>query len=320
MKKVLIAYRIPKEGIRLLEDKGYHVYYPEKESFSKEELLTLLPDCDALLSIFTLPIDKEVIVAARKLKIISNYGVGYNNIDVEEATRQGVVVTNTPKSVCESTAELAFGLLLDTMRNISKMNLGLRFDPDFSWGVMKNLGYTLYGKQLGIIGMGSIGQAIARRAVSFGMSVAYYNRSRLSEKIEQRYNATYMDFEGLLKTSDAISLNIPLTVETHHLIGAKALGLMKKTAFLINTARGAVVNESELIEALQQGVIAGAGLDVFENEPCIPKSLLEMPQVTLTPHVGSGTFQGRIEIGEEASRNIVSFFEGTPLNVVNHKK
>lgn len=317
MKKVLVCYKIPEEGLTLLKQKGYEIYYPQKEFFTKEEIIKLLPNCDAMLSIFTLPVDKDMIDAGQKLKIISNYGVGYNNIDVEVATARGIVVANTPQSVCESTAELAFGLLLDVMRNISRLNLELRNKRDFSWGVMKNLGYMLYGKQLGIIGMGNIGQSVARRALAFGMKIVYHNRKRLPIIDEEKYQATYMGFEELLESSDAVSLNVPLTPETLHLIGEKELRTMKNTAFLINTARGNVVDEKALITALQQSIIAGAGLDVFENEPHIPDSLLKLPQVVLTPHVGSGTFQSRVEIGEEASQNIVSFFEGNPLNVVN---
>lgn len=320
MKKILVCYQIPTEGLQSLKDKGYHIYYPETEYFSREELLQLLPKCDAVLSIFTLPMDRELIEAGHNIKIISNYGVGYNNIDVEVATKNGIFVSNTPESVCESTAELTFGLLLDTMRGISKMSSGLKTNPDFSWGLMKNLGHSLYGKQLGIVGMGSIGQAVARRAIAFGMKVAYYNRNRLPENIEQSYNASYMNFEQLLETSDAISLNLPLTPETHHIMGAREFELMKNSAFLINTARGSVVNEQELIDALQKNIIAGAGLDVFEQEPNIPKELLNMTQVTLSPHTGSGTFEGRIDIGKEASENIISFFEGTPINIVNEPK
>lgn len=317
MKKVLVTYQIPKEGLQCLKEKGYQVDFPEKTFLTKEDLMKQISEYDALLSMFVAPVDKEIIEAAEKLKIISNYGVGYNNIDVLVAREKGITVTNTPQSVCEPTAELAFGLLLATMRNISGANLGLRQNPDFKWGVMENLGNTLVGKRLGILGMGNIGRAIARRGIAFGMEIVYHNRSRLSTEIEQQYNAKYLSFEELLQTSDALSLNVPLTEETYHLIDAKSLKMMKRSAFLVNTARGAVIDEKALIEALETGIIAGAGLDVFEEEPHISEALLKMKNVTLTPHTGSATFEDRILTGREAAENIIAFFEGNPQNIVN---
>ncbi len=318
MKKVLISYQIPKEGlVELLEENGFQVDFPENTFFTREELVNRIPDYDALLSVFVKEVDKEIIRAGKKLKIISNYGVGFNNVDIEEARKQNIAVTNTPQSVCEPTAELAFGLLLSTMRNISGANVLLQQDVNFKWGIMENLGNTLVGKQLGIIGMGNIGKAVARRAVASGMRIVYHNRNRLPLEIEQKYNAKYLSFEELLETSDAVSLNMPLTDETYHLIDAEALKKMKKTAFLVNTARGQVVDEQALLEALKNKEIAGAGLDVFENEPHIPEDFLKMPNVTLTPHTGSATFEDRILTGKEAAENIIAFFEGKPQNVVN---
>ncbi|PVX51906.1 glyoxylate reductase [Balneicella halophila] len=317
MKKVLVTYDIPKKGLAILEEKGFQVDFPEKTYFTKEELIEKLPEYDALLAVFVREVDKEIIQAGKNLKIISNYGVGFNNIDIKVARDKDIAVTNTPVSVCEPTAELAFGLLLATMRNISGVNLGLRHDPDFKWGIMENLGNTLVGKRLGIIGMGNIGQAIARRALAFGMEVVYHNRNQLKKSIEDKYEAKYVSLKELLKTSDAVSLNVPLTDETHHLIDEKALKMMKESAFLVNTARGPVVDESALIEALERGRIAGAGLDVFEEEPHIPEALLDLPNVTLTPHTGSATFEDRILTGKEAAENIIAFFEGKPQNVVN---
>lgn len=317
MKRVLVTYQIPKQGLEILTEKGYQVDFPEELSFTKDQLIERLPDYDALLSVFVREVDKDMIRAGKNLQIISNYGVGYNNIDVEAAREQNIAVTNTPESVCEPTAELAFGSLVATMRTISAANLGLRYDADFKWGIMENLGNTLVGKRLGIIGMGNIGQSIARRAIAFGMQVVYHNRSRLAKEIEAQYAAQYVSFEELLQTSDAISLNVPLTEETHHLINAEALQMMKNTAFLVNTARGPVVDEKALIKALQDKQIAGAALDVFEEEPHIPEALLKMPNVTLTPHTGSASFEDRILTGKEAAENIIAFFEGKPQNIVN---
>ncbi len=317
MKKILVTYKIPREGLQILEDKGYQVDFPKELFFTKEELITKIPDYDALLAVFVKEVDRDIIKAGKKLQIISNFGVGFNNIDVVAARKNNIAVTNTPQSVCEPTAELAFGLLLATMRNISGANLGLRQNPNFKWGIMENLGNTLMGKQLGIIGMGNIGRAVARRAIASGMRITYHNRNRLPKEIEEQYNAKYLSLEELLQTSDAVSLNMPLTEETHHLINEKTLKMMKKTAFLVNTARGQVVDEKALIKALQKGKIAGAGLDVFENEPNIPKEILEMTNLTLTPHTGSATFEDRILTGKEAAENIIAFFEGKPQNIVN---
>lgn len=317
MKKILVTYNVPRAGLEILEEKGFQVDFPTNTFLTKEELIEKLPGYDALLSVFVKEIDKEIINAGKDLQIISNYGVGYNNVDIVAAREKNIAVTNTPKSVCEPTAELAFGLLLATMRNISGANLGLRHDANFKWGIMENLGNTLVGKRIGIIGMGNIGQAVARRALAFGMEVVYHNRHQLEKAIEEKYNAKYLPMEELLKTSDAVSLNMPLTKETFHLIDEKALGMMKKTAFLVNTARGQVVDEKALIAALESGKIAGSGLDVFEDEPNIPQALLNLPNVTLTPHTGSATFEDRILTGREAADNIIAFFEGKPRNVVN---
>lgn len=317
MKKVLIQYQIPKEGLQPLYDAGFELHYPTKSIYKEEDLLPLVADFDVLISSLPVPITDKVLYAGKKLQLISNYGVGYNNVPIEKARELGIAVTNTPISVCEPTAELAMGLLVATMRNITQNNLQLREDINFRWGNTQNLATSLMGKQLGIIGMGRIGRAIARRAIAFGMKIVYHNRNRLDTVTEKQYNAQYMSFEELLQTSDAVSLNMPLTMETEHLIGEKEFQMMKTSAYLLNTARGSVVDEQAMIKALQNNEIAGAGLDVFENEPHIPKELLEMKNVTLTPHVGIFTYEDRIKTGIEASENIILFFEGKPQNIVN---
>ncbi len=319
MKKVLVNYQIPRAGLVELE-KRYEVYYPSEMQIPREKLLTLIPEYDALLSIFNEPIDLEVFRAGKKLKVVSNYGVGYNNIDIQAANKHNVLVCNTPVSVCEPTAELAFGHLVATMRNISGCNTNMRSNPNFKWGVMENLGYGLMGKTLGIIGMGNIGKAVARRAKAFGMNIIYHNRNRMETATELQYEATYVPFEQLLRESDAVTLHTPLTQDTTQLIGAKELALMKPTAFLINTARGAIVDEQALVTALKSGLLAGAGLDVFEKEPSVHPELLQLPNVTLTAHLGSSTHQARIAVAVEAAQNIVHYFEtGKPLNHVNPK-
>lgn len=317
MKKVLVQYQIPKEGLQPLYDAGFEVHYPTKEIYREDDLLKLVADFEILISSLQSPITEKVLHKGKKLQLISNYGVGYNNIPIKKARELGIAVANTPISVCEPTAELAMGLLLATMRNITQSNLQLRKDKDFRWGNTQHLATSLTGKQLGIVGMGRIGRAIARRAIAFGMKIAYHNRNRLSTEIEQQYDAHYLSFNELLKTSDVISLNTPLTLETEHLMGETEFQMMKSSAYLLNTARGNVVNEQAMIKALKNKEIAGAGLDVFEDEPHIPTELLEMQNVTLTPHIGIFTYEDRIRTGLEACENIILFCKGKPQNIVN---
>jgi glyoxylate reductase len=313
--KILISYSIPKEGLTELE-KDFDLIYPEKEFFTHNELITLIPDCIGLLSIFNREVPEDLIKAGKKLKIISNYGVGFNNIDIKSATKQGVIVCNTPESVCEPTAELCLALLLSLSRQICTCNTGLKNNSDFEWGVMKNLGNSLRGKTLGIIGMGKIGKSVAEKAMAFGMKIAYNKRKPLSE--DKWKDAIFMDLEKLLERADVISLHCPLSRETHHLLAKKEFLKMKKTAFLINTSRGSVVNEEDLAWALEKGEIAGAGLDVFENEPHIHPKLLQQKKALIVPHIGTATYESRIEMGLEASANLIHYLKnGIPKNQVN---
>ncbi len=310
--KILVTYNLPRLPFENLP-KDWEITFPSNEQMSREEILRLLPEHDVLLSIFHShnSVDKEIIDAGANLKLISNYGVGYNNIDVEYARKKGIAVTNTPRSVNNPTAELAMALMLNAARRVSECNLRIRKEKESMWGTMKNLGFSLEGKTLGIIGMGNIGRNVARKAEAFGMKVIYYNRH--TEVIG--YQRT--DLNTLLQTSDFISLHTPLTTETRHLINVHEFSLMKPTAILINTARGAVINEKALVEALKSHVIAGAALDVFEDEPHITEALYDFDNVILTPHIGTGTIDTRIAMAEEALANIRNFFTGTPTNVVN---
>lgn len=290
----------------------FDLIFPEKDVFAKDELLTLIKDCDGLLSMFGLNVNKELIDAGKNLKIIANYGVGYNNIDVAYATQKGIVVANTPDPVIEPTAELAFALMSDVARRISECDRKIR-EKTIRWGVLENLSAGLYQKKLGIVGMGRIGQAIARRAVASGMTVFYHNRNRLDPNTEQQYGATYLPFDDLLATSDYISLNLPLTNETYHLIGEKELALIKQGAILINTARGAIIDETALVHSLRSGHLGGAALDVYEHEPIISPELLTMENVVLSPHNGTATIPGRNAMSRYASENIIRFFRGEEL-------
>jgi len=316
-KNILIQYAVPKEGLKTLSQ-SFNLIYPEKDCFTHEEMLEHIPNCEALLSIFNQPVNAELIEAGQKLEIISNYGVGYNNIDVEAANKQGIAVCNTPEAVCEPTAELCLSLMLSACRRVAECNHRLRTEADFKWGVMRNLGQTLRGKTLGIIGMGKIGKSVAQKAQAFGMKVIYNNRTQLSANEEASLNIEYLGFEDLLQTADFISLHCPLNASTHHLISEKELKMMKPSAYLINTARGPVVDEQALVEVLEKGRIAGAALDVFENEPKITAQLLELDNVVLVPHIGTACIETRIEMAEEASQNILDHWEnGKSKNQVN---
>lgn len=308
--KILVTYDIPREPFASLP-KEWEVTFPDKEALSKEELIRLLPGYDVMLAIFHHPIDKEILDAGKKLKLISNYGVGYNNIDIRYAREKGIAVTNTPQSVCNPTAELAMALMLSAARRIAECNLRIRTEKESMWGTMRNLGFGLEGKTLGIIGMGNIGKSVARKAEVFGMNIIYHNRH--SEV--PGYRKT--DLSELLQQSDFITLHTPLTPATRHLIGKQELAQMKKTAILINTSRGAVIDEAALTESLTKHEIAGAALDVFEYEPRITEQLYGLDNVVLTPHIGTGTIDARIAMGREALDNIRHFFAGTPTNLVN---
>ena len=287
--------------------------------FTKEEVVILLPDFDAFLPTFQFKVDRDVIDAATsRVKIIANYGVGYNNIDVQYATEKGIVVTNTPDPVVEPTAEQAFALMLATARRVAECDRKLRTDEGLKWGVLENLGQTLYGKTLGIVGLGRIGQALARRALASGMQIFYYNRTKLPSEIEDTYQAERLELDELLKTADVVSLHTPLTEETYHLIDKPKLALMKPTSILVNTARGPVIDENALVEALQNKVIYAAALDVYEFEPNISSDLLQLDNVILAPHNGTATIEARNEMSRFASQNIIRFFAGrTDISTVN---
>lgn len=314
--RILVTYNILKESFADAPD-NYEFILPSAPSFTKEEIIERLPECDGLLSMFNFPIDKDIIDAGARLKIISNFGVGFNNVDIDYAKSKGIVVTNTPDPVVEPTAELAFALMSALSRRVTECNRKLQTGDDIRWGVMENLGTGLYNKTLGIVGMGRIGQSVAKRAAVSGMKIIYYNRHRLPEDIEKKYSAEYVSLDSLLSQSDYISLHTPLDESTYHLIDAEALSKMKKGVFIINTARGPVIDESALVAALECGHIGGAGLDVFEKEPEINNGLLGRDNVILVPHIGTATVEARIAMGRYAVKNITLFFDGeSPLSRV----
>lgn len=311
MKKILIAYRLKPEGLKDLEGK-YEITMPkEKSYFTKQEVIEMIPDYEVLVPNFSFYTDAEIMDNAPKLELISNYGVGYNNIDVDYAAQKGIAVTNLPRTTSEPTAELAFALLMGAGRRIGYYDRKLRTPQGVSWGVYAEAGMPIYGKSLGIIGLGRIGQSLARRAVASGMKIMYHNRNRLDSKIEQQYNARYVSLDELLRTADYISLNAPSTPETIHMIDTEEFDKMKPTAIFINTARGNMVDEKALAKALKEEKIWAAALDVYENEPHILPELLELDNVLLAPHAGTKTVEDRIKMSVEMSRNIVGFYEGT---------
>jgi len=308
--RILVSTRLILEGFSELMAQ-HEVVFPDNEIFSKEEVMVALSGFDAFVSTFQFKVDKEVLDAAKgNIKIIANYGVGYNNIDVDYATQCGIVITNTPDPVIEPTAEQAFALMLAAARRIAECDRKIRIPNGLKWGVIENLGQSLYGKTLGIIGMGRIGQALARRALASGMKIVYYSRSRLVPELENLYQAHRLELNELLQTSDVVSVHTPLTEDTHHLINRTRLELMKPTAILINTARGPVVDEAALIYALLHGIIASAGLDVYEFEPSITPELLTLDNVVLAPHNGTATVEARNDMSRFVSQNIIRFFEG----------
>ena len=321
-KKIALTTKLPAEGFRRLE--GHTLYAP-------------LEEAEVLVSTFDYKVSREMIEGMPNLRLIANFGAGYNNIDLEACRERGIRVTNTPQPVIEPTAELAFALMIDVARRVSEFDRMLRSHNGENgvngdapkalngvFGVMRNLSHSLYGKTLGILGMGRIGQALARRAVASGMRIIYHNRHEINGDALKALNGgndemvKYVDFQTLLQDSDYLSLNLPYTPEVHHIIGKPELGMMKRSAFLINTARGAHVDEAALVEALKSGIIAGAALDVYEFEPQISPELLKLPNVVLSPHTGTGTWEGRIAMCENVTDNIIAFVENRPkdMNIV----
>ena len=330
--KIAFTTELPKEGFRRLAERGVGewvlVEAPSvprvgEETYRGGEEIEEWKEAEILVSTFDYRVPREMIEAMPHLRLIANFGAGYNNIDLDACRERGIRVTNTPQPVIEPTAELAFALMIDIARRVSEFDRALRSQISENscfegFGVMRNLSHSLYSKTLGIIGMGRIGQALARRAIASGMKIIYHNRRRLPVETEQTYEATYVDFQTLLQDSDFVSLNLPYTPEVHHMIGKPELGMMKRSAYLINTARGAHVHEEALVEALKSGIIAGAAMDVYEHEPAVSTELLSLPNVVLSPHTGTGTWEGRIAMCENVTDNILAFMNNdtTKMNIV----
>ncbi|HNP90077.1 2-hydroxyacid dehydrogenase family protein [Macellibacteroides fermentans] len=310
MKKILVTFDMFREGFAELENK-YEVTFPNGRDFSYDEISEMIPQYDVLCSMFDFPVDKALIDRGVNLKLIANYAVGYNNIDVAYALSKGLTVANTPDPVTAPTANLALGLMLDTARRITECDRKLRtLGKAMKVGVLENLGVSITGQTLGIIGLGRIGKALCKRARACGMNVIYNNRRPLYIEEETKLGASFVSMEELLAQSDFVSLNVPYNQDTYHIIGEPELKQMKPSAILINTGRGPLVDEHALVKALQEGIIRGAGLDVFEFGDYPLPELLEMDNVVLTPHIGTQTMDARIAMARAVANNVIGFLEG----------
>ena len=295
---VVLTAEYPRIAREILEPHFDVVEHPTEQARSEEDMITILSEADAAITLLTDPITRRVLASNPNLRIVANHAVGYNNVDVAAARELGIIITNTPGVLTEATADLTMALMLAVMRRIVEGDREIRETGRCEWEPMKLHGGALQGRQLGIIGMGRIGTAVAGRARAFGMRVAGVRRG---EPIEE-----------LLETSDVISIHAPLTKESHHLIDAAALARMRNGAYLINTARGAVVDEEALCDALETGRLAGAGLDVYEQEPIVNPRLLRLRNVVLLPHIGSATTEARNAMASIAATDVLRFLRGQP--------
>ena len=306
--KVVVTREIPDAGLRLLED--FDITVLSEAPPDRDDLIEAVRDASGILSILTETIDAEIMDAAGEdLKVVANMAVGYDNIDIEAATERDIVVTNTPGVLDETTADTAFMLLLAAARRLGEAERLVRSGKWDAWGPKQLTGPDVWGKTLGIIGFGRIGQAVARRAKGFGMDVLYTARSN-KEDAEKDLDARRVEMEDLLRESDFVSIHTPLTDETQHLVGKAELEAMKATAVLVNTSRGPVVDEAVLAEALENGGIFAAGLDVYEEEPKIHPKLLELENVVLAPHIGSASIETRDRMAEMAAENLRTVLNG----------
>lgn len=311
MAKIVVTGKIPAGGLARLKADHDVLAWESEEAISRSELLQMVAGADAIVSLLTEKIDAELLTAAgSQLKSVSNVAVGYNNIDVPACEERGVLVTNTPGVLTEATADIAMALILMCTRRLGEGERVIRAQQPWQWGMFYMLGMGLQGRQLGIVGMGQIGIATARRAKAFGMNIAYTRRAPLESDVEKDLAAKFMSMDELIESSDVLSIHCPYTPATHHLISENQLARMKPSAFLINTARGPIVDEQALVDALKAGKIAGAGLDVFEHEPKVNPGLLELDNAVLIPHLGSATVETRAAMADIAATNALAILAG----------
>jgi glyoxylate reductase len=302
---------LPEPALAALREAGELRNDERTEAIPRADLLALVSGADAILTLLHDRVDEELLEAAGpQLRCVANVAVGYDNVDVAAAARRGVVVTNTPGVLDDATADLTMALILAATRRVAEGDRLIRAGREWTWGMSFMLGSGLRGKLLGIVGLGGIGRRVAERARAFGMEIAYHQRSQAPAEVEAALGAKRMPFGQLLENADVLSLHCPLTAETHHLIGEAQLDSMKRSAVLVNAARGPVVDEQALAEALAAGEIAGAGLDVYEREPRVEPALPALENVVLSPHLGSATVETRTAMAELAARNAISVLRG----------
>ena len=316
--KVLVTREVFDETLAFLAQHCEVESNQEDRALDPEALARRLADKDGVMCALTDRIDDKLLARCPKLKVVANIAVGYNNIDLAACTARGVMATNTPGVLDDSTADLAWALMLGAARRLTELERRVRAGEWTGWRLKQWLGVDVHHATLGIFGLGRIGQAIARRAAGFEMKVLYHNRKRAAPEIERRCNAGYATKEELLRQSDFVVLQVPYSPETHHMIGARELSLMKPTAILVNSTRGGVVDDVALIAALRSGVIRAAGLDVFENEPRLNPEFMRLDNVVLMPHIGSSTEATRRAMAMTAARNLVAALTGgRPPNLLN---
>ena len=312
-KRIFISNTLPQESARLIPPAYVVDFHDSEEPLERSEVLRRIKGKDGLICHIITTIDDELLGAgAPTLKVVANVAVGYNNVDVAAARRRGIVVTNTPDVLTETTADFAWALLMAAARRVIEADHYARSDQWKAWKWELLWGLDVHGKTLGVLGFGRIGRAVARRAIGFGMRVLYHDALRADAAAEGELRATYTDADTLLRESDFVTVHTPLSAETRHLVNEAALRTMKKTAILINAARGPIVEEAALVRALTEGWIAGAGLDVFEEEPKIHPGLLALRNVVLAPHIASATRETRVAMGSLAVRNCLAVLDGKP--------
>lgn len=311
--RIVVTRRIPSPALEFLAPAGDVWVSPHDRPMATDELHAAVSGADAVVTLLHDRVDAAFLDAAGPgLRVVANVAVGYDNVDVSACAAHGVVCTNTPGVLTDATADIAFALILASTRRLGEAERMVRAGGTWSWSMFFMLGSGLQGKTLGIVGLGQIGTATARRARAFGMQIAYTARQRADAALEADLEATRLDLDELLATADVVSIHCPLSDATRHLIDARRLSLMKPTAYLVNCARGPIVDEAALAQALRDGTIAGAGLDVFEHEPAIEPALLELENVVLLPHLGSATIETRTAMGVLAAQNVVAVLAGKP--------
>ena len=316
--KVLVTRKIPPPGLEIVSEYCDLDLYEGYEPIPNAELLSRIRDKDGLLCLLTDKIDKSVYDASPRLRVVSSYSVGYEHIDVDEATKRRIYVTNTPGVLTEATADLTWALLMATARRIVEADSFVRKGLWKHWHPELMLGHEVHDKVLGIIGLGRIGEAVARRAKGFNMKILYYDKIRKRD-LEEQLGAEYKDLEDLLKESDFVTIHVSLNPDTYHLINESRLKLMRSSTILLNAARGPVIDQKALAKALKEGRIAGAGLDVYEKEPIdLDDDLMRLYNVVLLPHIGSAEIETRSKMAELAARNLISVLKGEmPPHLVN---